>query len=66
MFCMLHIKELQAVLTTQASQTEGRLHTLICSKQEVHMLQVVTAEYDLKSTSSATYFSLISIKKSKV
>lgn len=69
MFFMLHIKELQAVLTAQASQTEGRLHTLICSKQEVHMLQVVTTEYDLKPTSSdviSTYFSHFSIKESKV
>lgn len=62
---MLHIKELQAVLTAQASQTEGRLHTLICSKQEVHMLRVVTAEYDLKPACSdviSTYFSPFSIK----
>lgn len=62
---MLHIKELQAGLTAQASQTEGRLHTFICSKQEVHMLRVVTAEYDLKPTSSdviSAYFSPFSIK----
>lgn len=66
---MLHIKELQAVLTAQASQTEGKLHTLLCSEQEIHMLQVVTAEHKLKPASSdeiSTYFSHFSVKKSEV
>lgn len=53
---MLHIKVLFSLLTPQASQGGDWLHVPSCGKQEVHMLQVVTAGCDLKPTSSYVFF----------